>query len=232
MDYRHYSFDVWLTLIRSNPNFRRERTAYFDHYFNPLGRSLNQVDELIREVDLTCTRINELVGKNIDSLELVLLMAQRLGTDLNQLTRERLIGVQQDLSQLFQEYPPQLIDKEIPLVLSTLRAKGITLSLLSNTGLIRGASLRQYWDKLGIGELFSFQLYSDEVGLSKPNPAFYAMLYQKARQLSEYQFDSLQSKSIIHIGDNPVADEAGARAAQLSTFLIHPDKPKFRKLLL
>ena len=232
MNYRHYSFDVWLTLIRSNPDFRRERTAYFAHYFNPLGHSLNQVNDLIREVDLTCTRINELVGKNIDSLELVLLMAQRLGSDLNQLTSERLLVVQQDLSELFRQYPPRLTDEKIPLVLSTLRARGITLSLLSNTGLIRGSSLRQYWDELGIDELFAFQLYSDEVGLSKPNPAFYAMLYQKARQLTEYQSDPLESRRIIHIGDNPVADEAGARAAQLSTLLIHPDKPGFSELLL
>ena len=232
MTYRHYSFDVWLTLIRSNPAFRRERTAYFAQYFNPLGRTSNQVDDLIREVDLTCTRINELVGKHIDSLELVLLMAQRLGTDLNQLTSERLVTVQQDLSDLFRQYPPRLIDEKIPLVLSTLHARGITLSLLSNTGLIRGASLRKHWDELGIGELFAFQLYSDEVGLSKPNPAFYAMLYQQARQLADYESNPLQPGSIVHIGDNPVADEAGARAAQLSTLLVHPDEPGFSKLLL
>lgn len=232
MEYRHYSFDVWLTLIRSNPDFRHKRTAYFAQHFNPLGRTLSQVSELIREVDLSCTRINELVGKNIDSLELFLLMAQRLGTDLNQLTNEQLMATQHDLSDMFRKYPPRLTDEKIPLVLSTLRSRGITLSLLSNTGLIRGASLRQYWEELGIGELFAFQLYSDEVGLSKPNPAFYAMLYQKARQLSEYQSDPLQSMRIIHIGDNPVADEAGARAAKLSTLLIHPDKPEFSKLLL
>lgn len=232
MNYRHYSFDVWLTLIRSNPAFRLQRTDYFAQNFNPLDLPFDQVAERIREVDLTCTRINELVGKNIDSLELVLLMAQRLGADLNQLTSERLVRVQQDFSDLFHQYPPRLTDEDLPRVLTTLRSRGHTFSLLSNTGLIQGASLRQYWEELGLGGVFAFQLYSDEVGLSKPNPAFYELLYQQARALGEYHNNPLYAAQIVHIGDNPVADEAGARAARLSTLLINPVQPGFSELLL
>ena len=231
MTYRHYSFDVWLTLIRSNPAFRRARTAYFARHFNPLSHSPDEVDALIREVDVACTRINELVGKNIDSLELLLLMAHRLGTDLAALTPERLIEVQRDLGDLFAEHPPHLIDKQLPAVLTALRARGATLSLLSNTGLIRGTVLRQLWPGVGLGEVFDFQLYSDEVSLSKPNPAFYALLYQQARQLSSYQSSPLLPQHIIHVGDNPVADVAGAEAAGLHARLVSPDNPTFTDLL-
>lgn len=231
MTYRHYSFDVWLTLIRSNPEFRRERIAYFAHHFNPLGHVLSQVEAIVRDVDQTCTRINELVGKHIDAREVVLLMAQRLGTDLNQLSPVRLVSVLEEINELFTKYPPVLTDGELPQVLSTLRVRGATLSLLSNTGLIQGACLRRFWDQVGIGKLFAFQLYSDEVGLSKPNPALYALLYRQARQLSN-RAEPLLPNHILHIGDNPVADEAGAKAAQLSTLLIQPDKPGFSNLLL
>lgn len=232
MSYRHYSFDVWLTLIRSNPAFRLQRTDYFAQNFNPLGLSVAHVADRIREVDLACTRINELVGKNIDALELIGLMAQRLGADLNQLTSERLGQAEQDLSDLFRQYPPRLMDEELPRVLTTLRDQGHTLSLLSNTGLIRGRSLRRCWRELGLGDLFAFQLYSDEVGLSKPNPAFYALLYQQARALGEHQANPLVPGQIIHIGDNPVADVAGAKAAGLSTLLINPAQAGFSELLL
>lgn len=232
MQYRHYSFDVWLTLIRSNPNFRRERTAYFARHFNPLKRTVEEVDVLVREVDIVCTRINELVGKNIDSLELFLLMANRLGVNPTEVTPERLIKVQQDLGELFQAHPPRLIDEQIPDVLTTLRARGETLSLLSNTGLIRGSLLRQFWSSIGLGDVFAFQLYSDEVSLSKPNPAFYALLYQQARQLTEHKLISLQPHEIVHIGDNPIADQAGATAAGLNSLLINPDKPNYNKLLI
>lgn len=231
MTYRHYSFDVWLTLIRSNPDFRRERTAYFADHFNPLGRSAEAVGDLIKEVDVACTRINELVGRNIDSQELLLLMANRLGTDLAQVTSERLIQAQHDLGELFRANPPQLTDETIPAVLTELRARGATLSLLSNTGLIRGALLRRHWQDIGLGKLFAFELYSDEVGLSKPNPAFYALLYQQTRQLPEHQSVALQPANIIHIGDNPIADQAGATAAGLSARLLNPDQPAFTELL-
>lgn len=231
MNYRHYSFDVWLTLIRSNPDFRRERTAYFTRHFNPSGHSSETVDSLTREVDVACTRINELVGRNIDAQELFLLMAHRLGTDLARVTPEQLTQVQRDLGDLFQAHPPRLLDEQIPAVLTELRARGATVSLLSNTGLIRGVFLRQFWDSVGLGELFAFQLYSDEINLSKPNPALFARLYQQARQLTEHQSVALQSVDIVHIGDNPIADQAGATAAGLSARLLNPDRPGFIELL-
>jgi len=231
MKYRHYSFDVWLTLIRSNPHFRRERTAYFADHFNPLGMPVENVASLTKEVDMACTRINELVGRNIDALELFLLMACRLGVDLTQLTPERLIQVQHDLSELFHTYPPQFNDRRVPEVLTTLRSRGATLSLLSNTGLIRGTLLRQFWDNIGLGDVFAFQLYSDEVDLSKPNPALYALLYQQARQLTEHGSPPLRLSDIIHIGDNQIADESGAIAAGLSARLIDANNPEFISLL-
>lgn len=230
MNYRHYSFDVWLTLIRSNPDFRRERTAYFAEHFNPLGRSLVEVDLIVRDIDVACTRINELVGKNIDSLELFLLMAHRLGADLAFFTSERLEKIHFDLGELFRAYPPRLIDERIPDILKELKVRGATLSLLSNTGLIRGAVLRQFWDGIGLGDLFAFQLYSDEVCLSKPNPQLYALLGYQARQLPEYQSVELHSVDILHIGDNPVADYAGALTAGLSALLLNPDSPDFTNL--
>ena len=230
MNYRHYSFDVWLTLIRSNPDFRRERTAYFAEHFNPLGRLLVDVDLIVRDVDVACTRINELVGKNIDPLELFLLMAHRLGVDLACFTSERLEKIHFDLGELFRIYPPRLIDERVPDILRELKVRGATLSLLSNTGLIRGVLLRQFWDEIGLGDVFDFQLYSDEVCLSKPNPELYALLCQHARQLPEHRSAELQLVDILHVGDNPVADYAGAVTAGLSASLLNPENPDFTNL--
>ncbi len=230
MTYRHYSFDVWLTLIRSNPAFRRDRMAYFAQHLNPLGLADDEVDARVREVDITCTRVNELVGKNIDSLELILLMANRLGVDLATVTPATLVQRQGELTELFRANPPLLTDEQIPAVLTTLRSRGATLSLLSNTGLIQGAVLRDIWQREGIDALFAFQLYSDEVHLSKPNPAFYALLFKQARQLPEHQA-GLQPTDILHVGDNPVADREGAESAGLRALLIDPITPRFAEQL-
>jgi putative hydrolase of the HAD superfamily len=41
--YQHYSFDLWLTLIKSNPYFKIERTKIFHRDFNPAGKSIDDV---------------------------------------------------------------------------------------------------------------------------------------------------------------------------------------------
>lgn len=38
--FKHYSFDLWLTLIKSNPEFKLKRTIFFYDKFNRLKKSL------------------------------------------------------------------------------------------------------------------------------------------------------------------------------------------------
>lgn len=229
--YRHYSFDVWQTLIRSNPGFRATRTAYFADRYNPNGYDLVEVERRMKEADIICTRINERVGKNIDALELILLMMERLGVDLETVTSAEVQETEVVVQNLFREHPPILTDTDLPEILQTLRQRGATLSLLSNTGLIRGGGLSEFFKSVGLGELLAFELYSDEVMLSKPNPAFFARLFQEARTLPEQQASPLQPNQILHVGDNPLADRDGAEAAGLQALLIDPDRPDFRQLL-
>ncbi len=185
----------------------------------------------MKEADLTCTRINERVGKNIDALELILLMMERLGVDLVPITPAEVQETEVEVLRLFRKHPPILTDPALPQIMQTLRSRGATLSLLSNTGLVRGSGLSAFFASVGIGELLSFELYSDEVMLSKPNPAFFARLFQEARQLSEQQETPLRPDQILHIGDNPLADRDGAKAAGLHALLTDAAQPDFYQLL-
>ena len=72
--YRHYSFDLWLTLIKSNPAFKTERTRIFFEDYNIAGKSIEEVAAAFRRVDLLGNAINERTGKNIDSDELYLMV--------------------------------------------------------------------------------------------------------------------------------------------------------------
>ena len=40
--YKHYSFDLWLTLIKSNPTFKKERALFFHKHLNAAGKSLEE----------------------------------------------------------------------------------------------------------------------------------------------------------------------------------------------
>jgi putative hydrolase of the HAD superfamily len=72
--YQHYSFDLWLTLIKSNPYFKIERTKIFHRDFNPAGKSIDDVARAFRQVDLMCNAVNERTGKNIDADEMYLMV--------------------------------------------------------------------------------------------------------------------------------------------------------------
>src|SRR5690242_9186347 len=73
-NYQHFSFDLWLTLIRSNPAFKDKRAEYFHQHFNYSNMPLEGVKHTFRQVDIMCNLINEKTGKNIDADEMYLMV--------------------------------------------------------------------------------------------------------------------------------------------------------------
>ena len=72
--YKHYSFDLWLTLIKSNPAYKQERTRYFYQRFNTKHKNLAEIAVIFRQVDLMVNAINERTGKNVDADEMYLMI--------------------------------------------------------------------------------------------------------------------------------------------------------------
>jgi putative hydrolase of the HAD superfamily len=52
---------------------------------------------------------------------------------------------------------------------------------------------------------FSFQIYSDETGFSKPSKEMFQLVHNEIKSLK-----SIEKKEVIHIGDNKIADYDGA----------------------
>jgi putative hydrolase of the HAD superfamily len=64
-------------------------------------------------------------------------------------------------------------------------------------------------DRCGLADLFDFEVYAHHNGVpKKPDPGFYAAVARAA---------GLPPEQIIHIGDNPEHDVAGAAAAGMTT---------------
>ena len=70
--YQHYSFDLWLTLIKSNPHFKKERALFFHKHLNTKHKSIEEVEKTFRQVDLMSNATNEKTGQNISANELYL----------------------------------------------------------------------------------------------------------------------------------------------------------------
>jgi putative hydrolase of the HAD superfamily len=102
-------------------------------------------------------------------------------------------------------YPP-VLDPEAPALLAALKDQGYRLGLLSNTAMSGGPTLRQLPNLQVALALFDDLVFSDEVCMSKPNPAIF--------RLSLERLQAEPSRSVF-VGDNPVMDVAGAQSAGL-----------------
>lgn len=228
--YQHYSFDLWLTLIKSNPYFKIERTKIFHRDFNPGGKSIDEVARAFRQVDLMCNAVNERTGKNIDADEMYLMVISMINDNQYPLADVNADKLYADMETLLFYYLPVLYSPVTIDTLQHLKQKGdCSLSILSNTGFIKGETLRKVMVKLGLADFFNFQIYSDEEGMSKPNPELFNLMVQKVKDCNKPK--QITSSGIIHIGDNPAADIAGANDAGLNSLLINSNNLSILTLL-
>ncbi len=229
--YKHYSFDLWLTLIRSNPAYKPQRTGYFFKHFNRSGKTYEEVARIFRRVDIMCNRINEKTGGNIRTEEIYLLAVSEINDYDFQYDDLDLGKIYDDLEEILLENLPFLYDAHTKETLHFLAENtDATIGLLSNTGFIKGRTLRKVLDKLEIGRFLDFQIYSDEAGISKPNPLLFAQLLHTVEK--HHDNNKILPKDILHIGDNPVADIAGAKNAGMNAFLVNSNSVPLKNLLL
>lgn len=221
MDYKqfkHISFDLWLTLIRSNPEFKIKRSRLLAEFFD-IPHDINYINNTIKKFDVLFNQISEITGKHVHKDQIWLVILNDLGYHIEMLSQQKLEEFNELTEQLFWENSPVLIDENTDKILSTLTEHGITISLLSNTGFIKGHLLRKLLAAWNLDRHFSFQLYSDETGYAKPGREAFECLYSSIQKINP-----ANKTDILHIGDNKIADEEGAQKFGFSTLLISPNQ--------
>ncbi|HEX3176612.1 MAG TPA: HAD-IA family hydrolase [Methylomirabilota bacterium] len=99
---------------------------------------------------------------------------------------------------------PPALDAGAPKALTALREEGYTLALVSNTMRTPGTTLRQLLERFGLLRLFAHTVFSDEVGIRKPDPAIFRGALDAV---------GADAATAIHVGDDGLLDVGGARAA-------------------
>lgn len=213
-NYIHFSFDLWLTLIKSHKEFKPKRNILFKSFFD-IKSTQEQVNQAIRYYDVLCTKISEKTGKHIDRNEIYLLILSQLGKDISRIDSVTLEEFSQETEQLFLKYKPELIYPNISNLFKKIKNENKTISILSNTAFILGKTLHKVLSEYELNSYFSFEIYSDELGLAKPNSEIFQILYEKVNQIK-----TVDKQKIIHIGDNQIADYNGAKNAGLQAHLL------------
>ena len=225
----HFSFDLWRTLIKSHPNFKKERAKYLHKNYNNTNKSLSEIESIIRQVDLMCNGINEKTGGNIDAEEMYYMILYQINEDSAIFDTIDMTQLYNDVELLIDKYTPLVYDENTISTLKKIKSlPDVTLNILSNTGFIKGKTLRKILPKIGLADFFDFQLYSDELQASKPSKFFFnAMLYQ----VNFIRKTEISKDKIIHIGDNFTADIQGALACGINTCYINSNDKTIKTLL-
>lgn len=202
--YSHFSFDLWLTLIKSNPEFKQKRNQLFKDFFE-INASIEKVSEVVRYYDVLCNNINEKTGFNLSTYEIYYLILGALEVDLASNGLDKLAAFYDETEALFFNNKPDLIFPEIKFQFEEIVGEGKSINILSNTGFIKGKSLRKLISYYELTDFISFQIYSDEVGFSKPNKEIFQLVFDQVNESKK-----IEKKEVLHIGDNSIADYNGA----------------------
>ena len=198
---KHISFDLWLTLIKSHPEFKEQRAIFLRKEFNPFGYSAKKIIEIVQSVDKVSDRLNEINGKKVPTNWMYRRILQKLGYDTNSITEDVYTEIKRMVNNLFMNYPPPFLNESIQPMLHFLKNEGYSLNISSNTGYIEGTTIVATLRYLKIFEYFEFCIFSDEIGLSKPSVGFFEKVFERT---------DFEKWEILHVGDNYKADYEGA----------------------
>lgn len=208
---KHISFDLWLTLIKSHPQFKRKRAELIADKYNSKGFNLTQIENVIRCLDKKVDKYNETSGGKVPAREMYFRILKETCTENDDILHVQSELLERESNQLFEVYQPELLNENIIPVLEWLKDKNYTINLASNTGFIEADTLRVVLADIGLLPFFSFCIFSDEIKASKPSPVFFQEVHKKA---------AITKEKILHIGDNPLTDYKGAKDFGFEALLI------------
>ncbi len=193
------SFDIWDTLLKSNPVFKDLQIKLFAQKsgFNNIPELLSIKERIDREIN----RLSETSGKDY-GFEYRLKEISKSLLPNNNPPDIDFDTTYMEMEELFLSHPPSFIQENLLHILAEIKKKNIHIALLSNTGFIKGYTMRKFLALSGIMEFIDFAVFSNEVGHTKPHPAIFDFLISQC---------SIPAHQILHIGDNMIADYEGAK---------------------
>lgn len=220
---QHVSFDLWLTIIKSNKNFKAARLAYISNFLENQFTE-EEITKAFSKLSSLGDSYGEFFEEGFTAHQLYYLFLHQLfgkQTNLFLNDKNKLNTFVNDIGEIFVENCPYLISDEIHNTLDFLKRKNITCNIASNTSYANGRMLRQCMSKLRILDYFDFTLFSDELKVFKPNPQFFNLvsLYSEKANIN-----------ILHVGDNLLTDVKGAQDFGFNALLFTPDSPNYSSI--
>ena len=105
------------------------------------------------------------------------------------------------------------LDRGAASTLETLATRGLAIGVVSNVMRTPGSVLRQIFDRSGLLASMKVLTFSDECGIRKPDPEIFRLTLRQV---------GVAPEDAVHVGDDPILDVEGARAAGMAVIQLAP----------
>jgi len=197
MSIRAITFDFWNTLFR-DANSAARRQLRVDAYARATGIPQEVVAEAVRKTFAEFDRCHRQEQRTLTPYDAVCLTSETLGIAMARDTAQSLAVA---FATAVLTYGPVPIDGALDAVRTAARHAAI--GLVSDTGVSPGCVIRQLLDQYGFLEFFAASVFSDEVGVSKPQRAMFDAAAAGV---------GVPTTELMHIGDLEYSDISGAKA--------------------
>jgi FMN phosphatase YigB (HAD superfamily) len=209
----HFSLDFWNTLVSPNKEFSYQRNKLIAE---ATGFDIDDVAIIHTDSKKSLDSIAQTLGLSFTSDTVLKFLAMDM---CNQLDDDKansaekielcniVCGLRDEIDQLFHKYPPYLSKQTFDMLL-LLKQKGNSFNITSNTNLISGEILLLFLASKSLKFIFSFYLFSDQVGCAKPNPLIFELIYTNC---IKYEL----SPEVYHIGDDSICDNANGACTSI-----------------
>ena len=210
------TFDLWQTLLYDNRERGLARAQLrLEGAQQALARrgeryGLDHIREAYWACAQQCREIRERL-LDIAFREQVEIFIENIDPGLvNRLEEDTIEEVARAYSDSFFIYPPT-VHADTAAVLQNIKAMGLRIGLISNTGMTPGEAFRRFLDQHELLHYFDVMTYSDEVKIAKPAPRIFHLTLESL---------GVAPDQVVHVGDSVTNDIAGANRCGLKTVWI------------
>jgi putative hydrolase of the HAD superfamily len=209
------TFDLWETLLLERNGWNLRRTnARCESLAQTLDKfsvkiSVEQLASAFKKMGPWLESVWEMKNEatHLDQIRFIIRTASK---GLVKVKEEWIEDLSSAYVSPFLEIVPYL-NPDTRRVLRWLKDRNKLVGLICNTGLTPGFGLRRFLAKEDIAKYFDLMLFSDEVGIRKPNSEIFQMATQRLK---------VEPFEIVHIGDNLKSDVWGAKNAGLKAIYL------------
>lgn len=211
---RAVSFDLWVTLIRSDPRFKPLRNESLRTAFAP-HMTPADFDATLREWDKNADALSEASGADYGFEDRLALMFDHLGIDFDR-NSQAMADAHTAQEKFTTQFHPLPYHPDVPALVAEL-ATHVPVAVTSNTGMLPGVLMRRLLVLAGFIDVFSHMTFSNEVNVCKPEPAIFKHTFNGLAAI----VPDLTPDQVLHVGDNPNADIKGGTGFGMQAALVN-----------